>query len=166
MHEMEAQFGFTPGKPVPRVKASDLKAMWKLLEDVKARHPGRQATEAVGTGGGMVELACGPESDVNAVFLRSSRLGMLMMMCGKPDSQPPAILFSDLREAPQEVEGIRRDASWFVLSAAVFLGEPTAYSPPVPFVSIRKVRVIPSPVSPAWRVRNRAWSERHLVLRR
>ena len=102
MHEMEAQFGFTPGKPVPRVKASDLRAMWKLLEDVKARHPGRQATEAVGIGGGMVELACGHESDVNAVFLRSSRLGMLMMVCGKPDSQPPAILFSIFAKLPMK----------------------------------------------------------------
>jgi hypothetical protein len=36
MYEMEAQFEFTPGEPVARVKASDLKAMWKLLEDVKA----------------------------------------------------------------------------------------------------------------------------------
>jgi hypothetical protein len=72
----------------------------------------------------------------------------------------------DLREAPDEVEGIRRDASWFVLSAAVFLGEPTAYSPPVPFVSIRKVRVIPSRVSPAWRVRMWVRSEQHAVLRR
>ena len=41
MHEREAQFGMIPGKAVPRVKASEVKAMWKLLEDVKAGHPGR-----------------------------------------------------------------------------------------------------------------------------
>ena len=68
MHEMEAQFGFTPGKPVPRVKASDLKAMGKLLEDVKARHPGRQATEAVGTGGGWWSLLV----DLSPTLTRSS----------------------------------------------------------------------------------------------
>ena len=102
MHETEAQFGFTPGKPVARVKASELKAMWKLLEDVKARHPGIQATEAVGIGGGMVELACGPGADVNAVYFRSARLGILMMRFGKQDAQPPAILFSIFAKLPMK----------------------------------------------------------------
>ncbi len=82
MYEMEAQFGFTPGKPVPRVKASDLRAMWKLTEDVKARHPGRQATEAVGIGGELVKHVCSPEADVKAVSWRGMRLGMLMTASG------------------------------------------------------------------------------------
>ena len=102
MHEREAQFGMIPGKAVPRVKASEVKAMWKLLEDVKAGHPGIQATEAVGIGAGMVQLACCPEADVNAIFLRSSRLGMLMMRCGKQDAQPPAILFSIFAKLPMK----------------------------------------------------------------
>ena len=37
MHEMEAQFGFTPGKPVARVKASDMKTLWKLSRELEAR---------------------------------------------------------------------------------------------------------------------------------
>jgi hypothetical protein len=51
MYETEAEFGFTPGKAVARVRVSDLRAMWKVGEDVKARHPRRQATEAVGIEG-------------------------------------------------------------------------------------------------------------------
>jgi len=102
MHEMEAQFGFTPGKPVPRVKASELKALWKLFEDVKARHPGRKATEAVGIGGELVKLAGGPEADVKAVSWRGMRLGMLMTCLGKRDARPPAILFSIYAKFPMK----------------------------------------------------------------
>jgi len=101
MSEMEARFGITPGKAVARVRAYDLRAMRKLAEDAKARQPGRQATEAVGIGGELVKRVC-PEADVNAVFFRSARLGMLMMMCGKQDIQPPAILFSIFAKLPMK----------------------------------------------------------------
>jgi hypothetical protein len=100
MYEMEAQCGFTPGKPVARVKASDLKAMWKLGQDVNARRSGTQG--AVGIGSGMVQRVCGPGVDVNAVFIRNARLAMLMMMCGKRDAQPPAILFSIFAKLPMK----------------------------------------------------------------
>jgi hypothetical protein len=105
MYEMEAQCGFTPGKPVPRVKASDLKAMWKLGRDseadVMAGNPGLQRGQ-LAIGAGMVQHVCSPDADVNAVFLRSSRLGMLMMMCGKQDVQPPAILFTIFAKLPMK----------------------------------------------------------------
>ena len=93
---------FTPGKPIARVKASDLKAMWKLGEDVKARHPGRKPTEAVGIGGELVKRVCGPGVDMSTVFIRNTRLGMLMMMGGKQDLQPPAILFSIFAKLPMK----------------------------------------------------------------
>ena len=105
MYELEAQCGFTPGKPVPRVKASDLKAMWKLIREseahAKAHNPEFKSGQ-LAIGGGMVQLVCRPDADVNAVFLRSSRLGMLMMMCGKQHSRPPAILFSIFAKLPMK----------------------------------------------------------------
>jgi hypothetical protein len=105
MYEMEAQCGFTPGKPVPRVKASDLKEMWKLIREseahAKAHNPEFKSGQ-LAIGGGMVQLVCHPDADVNAIFLRSSRLGMLMMMCGKQDSQPPAILFTIFAKLPMK----------------------------------------------------------------
>jgi hypothetical protein len=87
MHEMETQFGMIPGKPVPRVKASDMKAVWKQ---------GRDA------GAGMVQYVCSPGADVNAVWWRGARLGMLMMRLGKQDAQPPAILFSIFAKLPMK----------------------------------------------------------------
>jgi hypothetical protein len=105
MHEMEAQFGMIPGKAVARVKASDIKAMWKMCrdaeDDVMARNPELKRGQL----GIMVEPmkgVCSPEADVNAVFFRSSRLGMLMMRCGKQDVQPPAILFSIFAKLPMK----------------------------------------------------------------
>jgi hypothetical protein len=45
---------------------------------------------------------CSPDADVSAVFLRNGRLGMLMMMCGKQESQPPEILFKIFAKLPMK----------------------------------------------------------------
>jgi hypothetical protein len=95
--DFKSPFG-TPGKPVPRVKASDMKAVWKQGRDAAARHPGMQ----VATGSGMVQYVCSLGADVNAVFVRSARLGMLMMRCGKQDVQPHDILFTIFAKLPMK----------------------------------------------------------------
>ncbi len=105
MHEMEAQFGFTPGKPVARVKASDMKTLWKLSRELEARvmahNPEfKRGQRAIGMG--VVRHSCSPGADVNAVYLRSARLAVLMMRLGKQDVQPPAILFSIFAKLPMK----------------------------------------------------------------
>ena len=92
MYEQEAQFGFTPGKPVARVKASDMKALWKLGRGSEAQamaHDPEFKRGQLTIGSDLMKHA-----DVNAVWWRGARLGMLMMRLGKQDVQPPAILFS------------------------------------------------------------------------
>jgi hypothetical protein len=105
MHEIEAQFGFTTGKPVARVKASDLKALWKMCRDTeahaKARNPELKRGQ-IGIGMELMKHVCGPEADVNAVYWRNTRLAMLMMRLGKQDVQPPAILFTIFAKLPMK----------------------------------------------------------------
>ena len=105
MYETEAQFGFTPGKPVARVKASDLKAMWKLGRESEARakaHNPEFKRGQLAIGAGLVQHVCSPDADVKAVSWRGMRLGMLMAMCGKRDAQPPDILFTIYAKFPMK----------------------------------------------------------------
>jgi hypothetical protein len=105
MHEIEAQFGFTPGKPVARVKASDMKALWKLGREAEARamahNPKLKRGELV-IGGDLMKRVCSPDADVNAVSFRGARLEMLMTRRGKQDVQPPAILFTIFAKLPMK----------------------------------------------------------------
>jgi hypothetical protein len=101
---IEHPFG-TPGKAVARVKASDLKAMWKLGRDSEAQamaHNPEMKRGQIAIGGGMMQLVCSPDADVNAVWWRGARLGMLMMRCGKRDVQPPDILFTIFAKVPMK----------------------------------------------------------------
>jgi hypothetical protein len=102
--EIQAMFG-TPGEPVPRVRASDIKAMWKTCRDAEAQAMARNPELKRGQlaiGGGMVQHACSPDADVKAVSWRGMRLGMLMMRCGKQDVQPPDILFTIFAKLPMK----------------------------------------------------------------
>jgi len=105
MHEMEAQFGMIPGKAVARVKASDIKAMWKTCRGAEAQAMARNPELKRGQlaiGAGMVQHVCSPDVDVNAVAWRGMWLGMLMWRFGKQDAQPPAILFSIFAKLPMK----------------------------------------------------------------
>jgi hypothetical protein len=105
MHEMEAQFGFTPGKPVARVKASDIKAVWKLGREAEHQamaHNPEFKRGQLAIGAGLVQHVCSPDADVKAVSRRGIRLGMLMSCLGKRDAQPPAILFSIFAKLPMK----------------------------------------------------------------
>jgi len=105
MYEMEAQFGITPGKPVARVKASDIKAVWKLGRESEARaraHNPEFKRGQLAIGAELVKLVCSPEADVKAVSWRGMRLGMLMARLGKQDVQPPDILFTIFAKLPMK----------------------------------------------------------------
>ena len=102
--EIQAMFG-TPGERVPRVKASDIRTVWKLGRESEARamaHNPEFKRGQLAIGAGLVQHVCSPGTDVNAAWFRSSRLGMLMMRCGKQDVQPPAILFSIFAKLPMK----------------------------------------------------------------
>src|SRR5215471_12356302 len=64
------QFGGKPGEPVPEVDADDLKAVWELYRDVKARHPGHDA--AIGMS--AVVASCKPGADAQAAAYRVGQL--------------------------------------------------------------------------------------------
>jgi hypothetical protein len=109
MHEIEAQFGITPGKSVPRVKASDLKAVWKMGRNAEAHamaHNPELKRGQLGIGIDLMKRACSPEADVNAVWFRGARLGMLMMRYGKEDAEPHAILFTMFAKLPMKWWGV------------------------------------------------------------
>jgi hypothetical protein len=105
MHDMEAQFGMIPGKPVPRVKASDIKAVWKQGREAEAQamaHNPELKRGQLAIGSGMVQYVCSPDADIKAVAWRGMRLGMLMRRFGKQDVRPPAILFSIFAKLPMK----------------------------------------------------------------
>ncbi len=105
MHEIEAQFGITPGKSVPRVKASDLKAVWKMGRNAEAHamaHNPELKRGQLMIGIDLMKRVCSPEANVNAVWFRGARLGVLMARCGKEDAEPPSILFTIFAKLPMK----------------------------------------------------------------
>jgi hypothetical protein len=94
-----------PGKAVPRVKTSDIKAVWQLGRDSEAQamaHNPEMKRGQIAIGADLAKLYCSPDADVNAVWWRGARLGMLMMRCGKQDVQPPDILFTIFAKVPMK----------------------------------------------------------------
>jgi hypothetical protein len=105
MYETEAEFGFVPGKPVARVKASDIKAVWKLGRESEARaiaHNPEFKRGQLAIGAELVKLVCSPDADVKAVSWRGMRLRMLMTRLGKQDFQSPDILFTVFAKLPMK----------------------------------------------------------------
>lgn len=62
--------GGEPGTPVPAVDPDDLKAVWEIYRDVKARHAGR----GVAIGLSAMAASCKPGADVEAVAYRVGKL--------------------------------------------------------------------------------------------
>ena len=77
--EIQATFG-TPGEPVPIVAAKDIRAVWKLGQDVTSRAGGRSRGAAIGSE--LMERVCSPGADVRAVWFRCARFQMLDMRLG------------------------------------------------------------------------------------
>ncbi len=105
MYEMEAQFGMFPGKAVPRVKASDIKAVWKFVEEAEAQviaHNPEFKRGQVAFGVDVTTHVCTRGANTTAVSWRSMKLGMLMRRLGKRDARPPAILFAIYAKFPMK----------------------------------------------------------------
>jgi hypothetical protein len=108
MDEIEAQFGITPGKAVPRVKASDLKAVWKMGRNAEAHamaHSPELKRGQLMIGIDLMKRVCSPDANVNAVVWRGMRLGMLMARYGGDDVEPPSILFTIFANLPMKCRG-------------------------------------------------------------
>lgn len=64
------KFGGEPGTPVPEVDPTDLKKVWEMYREVKARHAGRD----VAIGLSAMAASCKPGADVEAVAFRVGQL--------------------------------------------------------------------------------------------
>ncbi len=77
--EIQAMFG-TPGEPVPSVAAKDIRAYWKLGQDVAARSGHKPGQVAIGTE--VVQHVCSPGADVCAVWFRLMKFQIINMLLG------------------------------------------------------------------------------------
>ena len=87
MDEAEFMTGFwgKEGEPVPQVDPSDMKALWKLGEDVKERHP----EGGVIMGVNLMEAYCKPGANIGAITYRARMIGMLQHIA--PDVMEPLV---------------------------------------------------------------------------
>ena len=72
--QLEKMFGGAPGTPVPQVDPEDVRAVWKLGQEVKKDHPGVN----VGIGMEIFERACKPGSNISAVTYRAGMTAMFL----------------------------------------------------------------------------------------
>ena len=68
--------GDNPEGPIPPVDPADLRSVWEMLREVQARRPG----EHIIIGDEIYKRACSPGANVEAVWFRSSLIGMLDML--------------------------------------------------------------------------------------
>jgi hypothetical protein len=66
------KFGGDAGESVPEVDPDDLKAIWQIGEELRAKHPGAKAV-----GVEVIKQACKPGANVEATWYRSSMIWML-----------------------------------------------------------------------------------------
>jgi hypothetical protein len=108
-------FGGRPGERVPEVGAEDLKALWRVQQEVQARHPGTQ----VGTGMDIAQQICKPGADIQAI---GYRLGMLWLM-----SQVVGERFSQFTKDGQPSDAAFRAAAKIPVA---WMGGPPTQQPP------------------------------------
>lgn len=102
--EIQAMSG-TPGEAVPRVKVSDMKAVWKYGRDSEARamaHDPELKRGQLMISADLMKRVCSSDADMRAVWFRGARLQMLIMRWGKQDAQPPDILFTIFAKIPMK----------------------------------------------------------------
>jgi|SRR5579864_182435 len=78
-----ARFGGKPGEPVPEVDPQDLKAVWELGRMVERESPGQHVSIDLE----LMQHACKPGADAQAVWYRSSMLSLLNLAA--PDRLSP-----------------------------------------------------------------------------
>jgi hypothetical protein len=94
------------GEPVPQVDPEDIKAVWKLDQEVKKDHPGLK----VAIGVEIFERACKHGANVRAVTYRTQHIGMLQLIL--PDLMDPLLqdkpeaVFRAAAEIPIEWMGV------------------------------------------------------------
>ena len=103
---IESPFG-TPGKPVPRIKASVVMALGSWVRTPRratARNPEfkRGQLGQLGMGEDLMKLVCSPGADVRSVLRRGTRMGMLMTMCGKQEESASRDPLQDLLKLPMK----------------------------------------------------------------
>jgi hypothetical protein len=101
------RFGGEPGEPVPAVDPGDIKAIWQLGEELRAKLP---STKAVGVE--LMKHACKPGADIAAV---SYRLGLVWIMTQiapeqlarfTREGQPDDTVFRAVAKVPAEWIGV------------------------------------------------------------
>ena len=106
--ESPQKFGGEPGEPVPEVDAEDVKAVWKIQSDLQARHPGEQ----VATGMGLLQAACKPGANIEAISYRASQLFLMSFYAPEhlekmtANGQPSDSVFSAVAKMPMEWMGV------------------------------------------------------------
>jgi hypothetical protein len=87
MDEAEIMKGFwgKEGEPVPEVDPSDMKALWKLGEDISKKNPGR----GVAVGVNLMEAHCKPGANIGAITYRAQMIGRLRRAA--PDVMDPLV---------------------------------------------------------------------------
>src|ERR1700693_4732467 len=68
-----------PGEPVPQVDPEDVKAVWKLGQEVKRDHP----DGGVAIGMAIFEHTCKPGAIVKAVIYRTNKIEILRMLASE-----------------------------------------------------------------------------------
>lgn len=66
-------FGGEPGTAVPEADPADVAAVWKVMEDIRKRHP----NGGVAVGIGILQRVCKDGADVKAIAFRSMMVSAL-----------------------------------------------------------------------------------------
>jgi hypothetical protein len=72
--QLQKLLGAAAGTPVPQVDPEDVRAVWKLGQEVQKDHPGVN----VGIGVAIFERSCNPGSNIQAVTYRAGMIAMFL----------------------------------------------------------------------------------------
>ena len=88
--QLQKMLGGAPGTPVPQVDPEDVRAVWKLGQEVKKDHPGVN----VGIGMEIFERACKPGSNIPAVTYRAGMTAMFLRHAPELQDKLDAVFFT------------------------------------------------------------------------
>jgi hypothetical protein len=89
-----------PGESVPEVDADDLKAVWRVSEEIQRDHPG----EHVAIDTESLRRFCKPAANMNAVCYRSRYLNVFRFVAGMPRSSE-----QEIAEGQKKVAAVLKD---------------------------------------------------------
>lgn len=85
---------------MPEVDTDDLKAVWRVCEEIQKENPGQQ----VGIGGDALRHVCKPGANMNAVWYRSMHLNALKLLAGLQRSPEP-----EMAEVQEKIAAVLKD---------------------------------------------------------